>query len=178
MKFHRIDIRGKFWLPQVDDHSTEPHYGKVDEGRMFYSKSTDAVYFGDQDEWVLITRRQDVLVDGTKVLMGKYPLPNYWNIDFTANDLVPLISNDELQAGSLGGSWSITGLETAGAHDHGGVTGSANNSIVIGSSDIYTSVARDTHTHTLQVDGLHSHTFDGSWRPAYTKFMVVRYDVE
>ena len=109
--------------------------------------------------------------------MGKYPLPNYWNIDFGSNDIMPLISNDETMAGTYGGSWTISGVRSTGSHNHGGNTGTPNNSIVIGASELYANVAGSNHTHSIQSDGIHSHTFDGSWRPKYTKFLVVRYDV-
>lgn len=177
MKFHKIDTRGKFWLPQETSKASVTHGGSVDEGRIFYSIAEDAIYYGDQDEWKLIARKEDVITDGTKVIMGTYPLPVYWNIDSSANSMVPLITNNTAEIGTGGGTWTISGLSTDGAHDHGGVTGAPNNAIVIGSSDIYTSVARDNHTHTLQVDGLHSHTFDGAWRPKYRKYLLARYDV-
>lgn len=177
MKFHKIDVRGKFWLPRETSLSSVTHQGHVDEGRLFYAIAEDAIYYGDQDEWQLIARQEDVFEDETKVIMGYYPLPDYWNIDTGFNDIVPIISDTESQAGDTGGFWAIAGMSTDGSHDHGGLTGGPTQDRVLGASEIYTTVARNNHRHSLQVDGLHSHTFDGTWRPRYKKYFMVRYDV-
>lgn len=176
MKFHKIDIRGKFWLPK-ETSSSIPHNGTEDEGRMFYSEAEDSVYFGDQDEWILVTERDDVLSDGTRMTMGSYPLPDYWNVDYTATDAAIILGDNGVDVGNTYGSWTITGVVSGGSHDHGGLTGNPDNSSVLGASDIYTSVAKNNHKHSLLVDGVHSHTFDGTWRPKYTKFLIVRYDL-
>lgn len=177
MKFHKIDIRGKIWIPNEEDLASVPHNGVVDEGRIFYSKAEDAVYYGDSDEWQLIARQEDVITDGSKAIMGNYPLPNFWNIDRGSNDVIPIISDTESEAGSYGGSWYISGLEEQGAHDHTGITSTPNRSTLLGASELYTTVASNTHRHTIADDGLHSHTFDGTWRPRYKKYFIVRYEV-
>lgn len=177
MKFHKIDTRGKIWIPNERKLADVPHNGSVDEGRIFYTKIEDAVYYGDRDEWQKIARQEDVITDQSKMIMGSYPIPNYWNIDTGSNDLIPIISDTESEAGNYGGNWYISGFDDQGSHDHTGITGLPNYATVLGASEIYTTVARDNHRHTITVDGLHNHTFNGSWRPRYKKYFIVRYDV-
>ena len=113
----------------------------------------------------------DVFTALTTTLFGKWPLPPGWNIA-NKNDAILHITTTGGSVGAIAGSWTITGIDIQGSHDHAGVTGQAIGSFRIGDSNAKNKRASLVkHTHSLQVDGLHSHAFADSWRPAYTKLV-------
>ena len=48
MKFHGIDMRGKFHVQRV---STLPVFESTDKGRLIYVEDEDEFYFGGTTEW-------------------------------------------------------------------------------------------------------------------------------
>jgi hypothetical protein len=81
------------------------------------------------------------------------------------------------EIGQISGSWTITGIGQAGAHDHSGLTGIEDQNINIGRSDYREPTASwPAHTHTILGDGLHIHGFSIDWRPSYIKFMEAKFD--
>jgi len=174
MKFHEIDVRGKFKLPIEPSVASVTHNGTEEQGRLFFSEAEDSIYYGDGSNWVLLTGKNDVFTYGTRVLMCKYPLPDNWNI-VTYDDFSILVVNNGGLVGSTAGSWTITGLSVEGAHNHDGITGPSDDNDYVGKSELYGYVAPSTHRHSLSIDGLHTHTFNGAWKPKYKKFTIARY---
>ncbi len=62
MKFHGIEMRGKFWIHRVSNISSHPHGGATDEGRMVYDTTNDKFYIGSESGWVQIITQT---VEGT-----------------------------------------------------------------------------------------------------------------
>ena len=176
MRFDKVDVIGRLWLHRVLDKDTYSHNGSVDEGRLIYAYTQERVYIGDDTDWALLTTAYDVLNAGTKMLMGKYPLPPGWNIATDKNDVMIMITDTGATVGAEDGdTWVITGIDSQGSHSHGGITGNPNNHIGLGGSDVYLYCSGPQHKHSLAVHGVHSHSFSGSWRPAYTKFCEAEY---
>jgi hypothetical protein len=173
MDFHNINCQGKNWIHRVADKDTgiNRHHGVVDEARLIYDQGTDKLYYGNHTDWAVITRKFDVIGQNTKMLFGYWPLPDGWTLSTTNNNMTIAITTDSNDIGTTEGSWTITGIQSAGGHNHGGVTGAADAIIASGSSDNRTPRSSwYDHTHTIQVDGDHIHGFDSSWKPAYQRF--------
>ncbi len=109
-------------------------------------------------DWVLLTTAYDVITQGTKMLLGFFPLPTGWNIKTDNTDKVVMLTPTGAQVGSTDGSWIITGADSQGSHnDH--VLSTPTATIALGISDVYTNVGLHNHIHTLIVDGIHKHSF-------------------
>lgn len=174
MRFDKIEVIGKLWLQSVSDKDTEKHRGPKDEGRLIYAQSQRKIYFGDDSDWQLFTTAYDVIDKTSKMLLGSFPLPDGWNIQTDKNDVVVHVTPTSGSVGDTEGTWVITGTDEQGSHnDHILSVPTLNN--LLGGSEIYTSVGRYDHSHTIIVDGLHDHTFDGTWRPAYVNFCEAEY---
>jgi hypothetical protein len=126
-------------------------------------------------DWLLVTTPYDIMSSGTEILMGTYPFPTGWTISSSYDDRMVMLTNTTGEIGNTGGSWTITGIDSQGAHNHGGSTGTPSATVRVGGSDIYTRGGSQTHSHSIETQGLHQHTFDGNWRPAYVKFAVAQY---
>ncbi len=174
MRFDKIEVIGKLWLHIVADKDTEKHRGPKDEGRLIYAQSQERVYFGNDSDWVLFTTAYDVFAANSKLLMGSFPLPTGWNIKTDNDDFSIMVTPTSGAAGTTDGSWIITGIDEQGSHNDHTLSG-ATTTVLLGASDVYTTVGLFNHSHTLIVDGLHDHTFDGTWRPAYVKFCEAEY---
>jgi hypothetical protein len=174
MRFDALNSQGKFWLQRVADKDTENH-NAGDEGRLIYSRDDEKVYLGTDTEWLLLTGLHDVMAVGTQMLFGYWPLPDNWNLLTDNNDTAVMITSAGASVGTNAGTWTISGLDSQGAHDHGGATGGPNKGLLLGGSEPYDQCAGPSHTHSIQVDGLHTHTFDGTWRPAYVKLAEGEY---
>lgn len=174
MRFDKTEIIGNIWLHRVADKDTERHRSITDEGRLIYAESQQKVYFGDDTDWQLLTSKYDVLTSGTKMLMGDWPLPTGWNIVSTNGDKAIILTNSGAEVGSTGGSWTISGIDQQGSHNSHSI-GKPTVTNYLGSSELYTTVGWYNHVHTLVVDGLHDHSFDGTWRPKYVKFVQAEY---
>jgi hypothetical protein len=175
-KFHEISIKGKHWLHRIADVYT--HEGSVDKARMVYSEDDEKVYVGSGTAWLKFTTAYDVLGQGSKVLMGTFPLPTGWNIDTTDDDIMPTFTPIEGNIDTVHGAatWTIVGIQGGGAHNHGGRTkGAQGDTILIGESDIYNYVGDDKHNHNIQNAAVHFHSFTNTWRPAYIKYCVAEY---
>ncbi len=178
MKFDDINCQGKNWLHRVAEKDTgiHRHHGVIDKARFIYNQDDKKLYYGGLTDWNVITRKFDILALDAQMLMGYWPLPDGWNIVTTNNDMTVAITTDSSEVGEITGGWTITGIESAGGHDHGGVTGEPDSTIANGTSDRRTpSSSWRNHTHTLQVDGNHIHGFDSTWRPAWQKFVEAAY---
>lgn len=174
MKIYGMDIRGKFWPQRLSANTTEP-WTSEDEGRLLYDESLQALYFGDSSEWVKITAVGDLFNTGQKIIFASQPLPTGWNIDTSIGDKMISLTSIAGQVGNVGGTWSIGGLNNAGGHDHYPLAGGMGNPTQImarGTSEIYAYGAWYLHQHSMIVDGAHSHSFDGLWRPANVQFIV------
>jgi hypothetical protein len=173
MKFHEVDIKGYFKLPIEANIASVTHAGSDDEGRIFYSSGEDTIYYGTDSVFQRIPGKYDIYENGDVVLMGYYPLPTYWTLINYGSRGIRIVSTGS-SAGVSSGSWTITGVSTQGSHTH--TTGTSTRTDSIGKDDSYSTTSPDYHTHTMEYDGLHTHTFDGNWRPAWVKFVAVRYD--
>lgn len=179
MRFDKIKIKGKIWVQTVADGSTERHRGSIDEGRLIYSTADEKLYFGTDTEWLEFASRYDVFTAGTKLLMGYNPLPDNWAINSSSsiNDRIVLLTNDASEIGDLtSDSWTITGMQSSESHDHGGSTNISSSYYSIGNSDFKGDyIPLYNHVHTITADGIHTHTFDGTWRPAHIKLVEAEY---
>ncbi|MHA2030691.1 MAG: hypothetical protein ACW99Q_15000 [Candidatus Kariarchaeaceae archaeon] len=179
MRFDKVEVIGSFWMHRVADADTHPHKA-VDEGRLIYSIDNERVYYGSNTEWVLLTTAYDVIDQGQRMLFGSWPLPTGWNITNRDDVSVAIISAGG-GVGSLGSevgessTWAITGIQEQGSHSHGGQTGNPDRVVRRGTSDAQEYVAQDNHKHSLIVDGLHSHSFTGTWRPHHIKLAEGEY---
>ncbi len=174
-RFFEIETKGKHWLHRVDDVDTHSHGGDPDEGRVIYSKSDKRIYLGNTLTWNLVTTPYDVIGQNIKVLMGKFPLPTGWNLDTTYNDISILLSNDESDVDTTGGSWTITGINLGGGHAHGGTTGYGNSQLLIGYSEPYAVTQKLNHRHSISTETGHFHFFDGAWRWPHVFYCVAEY---
>jgi len=175
MRFDKVEVIGNIWLHRVADKDIERHRTGIDEGRFIYAQAQQKIYYGTSSDWQVISTRYDVIDSGTRMLMGKFPLPEGWNIVTENNDRLVLISNAGSEVGGTAGSWTITGLDQQGSHNH--TTGFGYPRERLGSDNLdnqYTALYQ--HRHSIAVDGLHSHTFDGTWRPSYVKFCEAEYE--
>lgn len=56
MRFHGIDMRGKFWIHRVSSIASHPHSGDTtDEGRMVYDTTAEKLYIGTSTGWKEVT---------------------------------------------------------------------------------------------------------------------------
>jgi len=79
----------------------------------------------------------DTIPTGTRMLFGSVP-PAGWVLVTDFHDRVLRIVNDSTLVGLTGGSWTITGMVSAGGHTH-------------------TIAAGGAHTHSISADGSHQH---------------------
>jgi len=176
-RFFEIDLEGRHWLHRVSDADIHEHEGEIDEGRVIYSEADERVYVGDTTEWKLLTTEYDILPAGTKLLMGAFPLPDGWFIDISLDQIIALITDTESEIGTSGGSWTITGLSEAGAHNHGGGTSQEPRSqILVGLGDwVGAYSSDDRHSHSLDTQGGHFHNFGNGWRPSFDTYCIATY---
>ncbi len=177
--FHEIDVYGKHILEKFNTITDETHRGTDDKGRMLYTEDDDAVWYGTTTSWIKLPGIYDIFPQNTKVLMASYPLPDNFNIDLTASwDGMMILFTETL--GDVGtvpteGSWTISGISEEGKHYHGNKTGYPTETAQLGESEIDDKVAPDNHRHNIEYNSLHFHSFDGSWRPVNTQYLVVEY---
>jgi len=178
MRYDKVQLRGKLWLHRVADKDDHRHRTGTDEGRMIYSESDESIYYGKTDDWEKVVSSQDVISTGTKFLMSRFPIPDSWNILTSNDDITVLVTDTSGEVGDTGGTWAIDSMTgSTGAHDHSGLTGKvASYTAHLGSSEISGTVQTHLHKHSIQSDGLHAHTFDGTWRPAHIKMCEVAYE--
>jgi len=171
MDFFEINSQGKLWIQRVADIDLIGHTAS-DERRLVYSESDEKVYIGTSTEWRSLAIEYSVLQAGAKMLFGSLPLPVGWNIQ-THNDMIVIITNDsDLIGNDEEGSWVITGIGNSQPHTHTGLTGLSTAIIDINKYDAH-SVERPNwaHQHTIVSDGIHTHSFGSSWRPAFINFV-------
>lgn len=173
-KFYEIDAQSKFKSHRVLDKDTETHNGYVDKARLIYSEADKRLCIGGLSGWNIITTPYDVFDKNTKVLFGSYPLPTGWNLDTAWNDRVVLLTDTSSETGDTGGSWTVTGINTAGSHTHttslGTETGNVDYVAIV--SDYSASQA---HTHDVSSDGGHIHSHSPGWRPYNIRYCVAEY---
>ena len=169
-----MNLRGKFWPQRLASIIEDPWVSGY-EGRFLYDEDKQALYYASATEWVKLQTEFDLFDEGQKLLFVSQPLPTGWNIDTVWNDRSVLITTTGSQVGGTGGSWTITGMVSNAGHDHYPQAGGMGNPTSIqrrSTSDWYTYSAKSIHTHYITVDGAHTHTFDGQWRPSYVKVGV------
>lgn len=170
MRYDKVKIQGRFWI-ETGNHLSKQHKTSIDEGRLLYDTVDQHLYFGAYSDWSKVAGFNDVFTTYTTMLFGNWPLPLGWNLKTDKNDMCVILTSTGGEVGTQAGQWVITGIDTQGSHDHGGVSGSAIGGVRVGDSSSSGRVQLIAHTHTIQSDGLHDHGFTGSWRPAYVKFI-------
>jgi len=165
-----VNILGDFW-PQRTSAISEIAWTSDDEGRILFDSDNYDLYYGSSTEWVKLTNAEDLFPVGTTCVFAS-TLPTGWNLKTALDDKVIMLTSSTSQIGTLTGSWTISGLDTEGSHNHD-LGGSASSSSI--KSGTRTLIASPNHEHTLPNAGSHSHTFDGSWRPARVKFALGKY---
>ena len=173
-KFHKIDCQNKIIVHKVANKDSHVHNGEVDEGRLIYCETNKRFYIGDVNSWNMLSTSYDVFDQGTKVLMGYYPLPTGWNLDTSFNDRLALLDNNESNIGNTGGSWTISGMYSDGQHTHSSSTASIGTASSSATNKVKNS-SLHLHRHIASADGYHDHTFDGTWRPYYKTYCVAEY---
>lgn len=122
------------------------------------------------------TFKGDAFVFGqnvTKMVFASFPLPPGWTLDTTVSDRTILLTNNTSEVGKTSGSWTITGMNSAGGHNHGGTVGSPTSNALRGTSEnTAPQVSTNAHRHSISTDGAHIHTFNGTWRPYHIKMVV------
>jgi len=175
-KYHELNVIGKLWVQRVNDISTYTHNGSVEVGRLIYDRATEQLFYGTGTAWRKFNGKYDVIPQGTKILMGRFPLPTGWNIVAAENDKMVILTSEEADIGNTGGDWTITGIQANANHDHGGYTGPyTGNTVHAGDSDKYGSTTTKKHTHSIGSDGSHFHSFNGSWRPYNNKYCIAEF---
>lgn len=107
----------------------------------------------------------------TKLIFASYPLPAGWSLDSSANDKTIIIGNSGAGVGVTGGSWTISGFNSAGGHDHE-LGDSTSNIKYPQSTQANFYISRSEHKHSVSYEGNHNHTHNGAWRPAYVKTCI------
>ncbi len=160
---------------------------------MIYSEDDGKLYYGTQTDWKQVMGTYDFITVDSRMMFGYFPLPDGWNINTTKDDMTVMITQTADDVSQTTGSWTITGIESAGAHGHGTLIdashekysswpgkyalGISDKSIKRGTSDIHDPRAsNDEHYHAIDEDGYHDHGFNVNWRPAYIKFLEAKFD--
>lgn len=171
MDFYRLNNQGRFWIQRVDDINLIGH-SAADERRLVYSRSDERVYIGTSTEWRILAIEYSVMGAGVKMLFGSYPLPVGWNIK-AHNDMMVIVTNDSNLIGNEEGSWMITGMADSQSHDHSGWTAYATASVGIKRyrPPYNLTIPVPAHRHTIVSDGIHTHSFNASWRPEFINFV-------
>ena len=179
-KYHELQVLGKFWTQRVADVNNVS-ITDIDKARVAYSHADQQLYYCTGVNWEKFNGKYDVIPQNTKILMGAFPLPTGWNLVAGFSDKCCIITSTENQIGASGGSWSITGLQGAGAHDHSGYLGPPVGPLNrFGTRDTYGRTANATHTHKVLGtpgvnDGIHFHFYTPGWRPYNDKYCVAQY---
>jgi len=171
MRYDKVELQGKFWIQRVSTAAGTKHKSVIDEGRLVYDTGDEHLYFGGLTDWKKVAGQYDVFTALTTTLFGKWPLPLGWNI-VSKDDVMIHVTSSSALVNSYEGGWTITGIDTQGSHDHGGWTGTGIGSFRIGDSNAKSKRAPlIAHLHSIPPDGLHTHGFTPTWRPAYIKFV-------
>ena len=172
-KYFEIDAQSKFRSHKITDQATQTHT-LSDLARLIYSEADERLYIGGVNSWIAVSTPYDVLDQGTKMLFGAYPLPTGWNMETSLNDKVVLLDTTASQIGNTGGSWTITGINGAGNHNHNIVPADyATLSVEIDyGQDICSSVY---HSHFTTTESNHTHAHTAGWRPYNIRYCVGEY---
>ena len=182
MKFYGLELKGQFWVQRQPDLTDNP-WTSEDEGRLVYNEADDILYYGGDREWVQSTQSRYTFNVGQQIIFGApasggVVIPDDWNIVDDIDDKVPMITNIANVCGQRGGSWSMDDIMTSW-HGHNHFTpdqlGLPSSTAIRGTSEIYSTVAIDTHKHTISYDSSHSHDFDDSWRFPVSLWTVGEY---
>lgn len=171
-----VNILGKFW-PQRTSAISEVDWSVEDEGRILFDGDNSDFYYGSSTGWEKLESRTNVFSFGSKLIFAS-TLPTNWNIDLTIeSDPVVVLSGWGLLIGRRNGDWEITGMNDSGSHDHytPDNLGVASETVEFSDDDPDEVVSAESHKHTLTYGGSHSHTFDGTWKPAYVRFVIGEY---
>jgi hypothetical protein len=181
VKFYGLELKGKFWIQRLPDLTNNP-WTSDDTGRLVYNEDDDILYYGGNSSWVQSTQSRFTFNVGQVIIFGAAAsggtvLPDDWNISSDIDDKVPMITNIESQVGDRGGDWGMPDVVAAGSHDHFTPEnlGEASRGGKRGASEIYATVALQTHKHNISYDGSHIHSFDGSWRFPHVFWTIGEY---
>jgi len=173
MNVYGMDIRGKLWVQRISKISYFP-WSSADIGRIVFDDNSGNIYFGAQTSWKKPQATLDLFNTGQEVVFASTPLSTGWNIKTGVSDRAIMLTSNPNHIGTMGGSWIISGMTSSGSHIHYAPYG-LGYSTVNGErtlSDIVDSVPDIEHLHSINAGGTHSHSFDGSWRPAYVSYAV------
>ena len=151
----------------------------------------------------------------SRLLFAQDWVPEGWTFIDWWDDRVVVITNTLADGASTGGSWTITGISSAGSHQHASAGAHTHAIPMAREQDDYVdwmceiekfgthstetitpggthvrnvqsqSASGDAHpcmltssdgSHQHAAAGSHTHTFDGNWRPAYTKVICCSKD--
>jgi len=168
-----VNILGDFW-PQRTSDISEVIWTSAAEGRILYDTDNDDLYYGSASGWVKLTDTDDLFSVGSSLIFASV-IPTGWNIDTAFVDKIIMLTNSTSLIGTDGGQWAITGMVATGKHKHFTPSGLGFPATTVYADDDYKylrALAGKYHKHTFNNNSNHSHTFDGSWRPAYTKLVI------
>lgn len=163
------------------------HPGGADPVANDWNSGDFVLLYYDTVQFILGTRqRHSDIPLGTKLLCVNASAPTGYTQDTNFNDKVFLASSSA-NGGTAAGSWAISGLSTESAtHAHtfsvtSGAGGTSTGSSQGTSSSGGASTPIGDHTHpvsgtTSTENALHTHTGDGSWRPALYYTIVITRD--
>lgn len=172
-----VDIRGKSWPQIAIDYTEEDFTEDIDSGRILFNAGDNCLYFGAKNEWVKITDTNDLINAGQRLIFCNEILPTgYTLVDI--DDKTIIITNSLSSVGLESGSWIISDTEYSANHNHYSSSGMgyASRTIGRGTSEIHAVAGGRYHKHTLSSAGRHKHTFQGTWRPAYMKYILGEYE--
>ena len=172
-KYFEIDAQSKFRTHKVADQATHTHNLISDIARLIYSEVDERLYIGHINRWIAVSTPYDVLDQNTKMLFGAFPLPTGWNIDVTLNDKVVLLDTNAGQIGDTGGSWTISGINSNGSHNHNLAYDRATIQAEIDYGQSI--VSSGWHGHYTTTESSHTHAHTPGWRPYNIKYCVGEY---
>lgn len=177
MKVYGMDIKGKLWIQRISKISYNP-WTPSDISRIVYDDDADNIYFAANTEWIRPQSTSDLFNPLQEIIFASTPLPPGWNIKLGVADRMIFVTDNPDLASLTGGSWTISGMNSSGSHNHFAPLGVGYASITgpRGLSDITGWFPVIEHTHNISAGGTHSHAFDGSWRPQYRLVAVGVFD--
>lgn len=171
-----VDLRGKFWPQIAIDYTEEDFTEDTDSGRLLFNAGDSCIYYGAKSEWVKITDSNDLINSGQQLIFCNETLPTGFTL-VDKDDKTILITNSLSSVGSEDGTWTITDTEYSSNHNHYSTSGMGYPSVVgkRGTSETYAYAGDHYHRHTLSSAGSHKHSFEGTWRPDYIKYILGEY---
>lgn len=120
MRFHGIEMKGKFTNQKVADASALVHQAS-DEGRTLYDETTDEMFFADSSDFYQLISTKSIgsyeeIPSGTAMWFYEDSAPTGWTISAAAEDAILAVKY------AAGGTWTtggtIQGTWTLPIHAH------------------------------------------------------------